>query len=135
MKINFTQHLFGKLVIACSFFITSSTFSACSIVESVPSSAKSVKKEPFSDKKIKIPTGKDNVVRIYPDVFKRILHVKSLVETPLDFYVFDLEGTLKLHYKMIGKEHKKISDLKRGTYMYEVFEGDAMSDSGKLNIK
>ena len=131
MKIIFTQQFFGKLVITCSLFITTVTFSACTIVENVPASTKSIQKEP-SEKKL---PGKDNVVKIYPDAFKRILHVKSLVETPLDFYVFDLEGTLELHYKMIGKEHKKITSLKRGYYMYQVFEGDAMSDSGKINIK
>jgi len=133
MKIIFTQQFFGKLVITCILFITAITFSTCSIVESVPSSTKSIKKEPVSEKKLKIPG--DNVVKIYPDAFKRILHVKSLVETPLDFYVFDLEGTLELHYKMIGKEHKKITSLKRGYYTYQVFEGDAMTDSGKINIK
>ena len=132
MKIIFTQQFFGKLVISCSLFITTVTFSACTIVESVPTSTKSIKKELISGKKI---PGKDNVVKIYPDAFKRILHVKSLVETPLDFYVFDLEGTLELHYKMIGKEHKKITSLKRGYYTYQVFEGDAMTDSGKINIK
>ena len=134
MKIIFTQQLYGKYVIAFSLFITILTISACSVMESVPSTTKNAEEELVSDKKIKI-SGKDNVVKIYPDVFKRILHVKSLVETPLDFYVFDLEGTLELHYKMIGKEHKKISSLKRGSYMYQVFEGDAMSDSGKLNMK
>ena len=134
MKIIFTQQFFGKLVITCILFITTVTFSTCSIVESVPSSTKSIQKEHVSEKKLKI-SGKDEVVRIYPDAFKRILHVKSLVETPLDFYVFDLEGTLELHYKMIGKEHKKITSLKRGYYTYQVFEGDAMTDSGKINIK
>ena len=134
MKIIFTQHLYVKYVIAFSLFITILTISACSVMESNPSTTKNAKKEFVSDQKIKI-SRKDNIVRIYPDAFKRILHVKSLVETPLDFYVFDLEGTLELHYKMIGKEHKKISTLKRGTYMYQVFEGDAMSDSGKINIK
>ena len=134
MKIIFTQHLYVKYVIAFSLFITILTISACSVMESNPSTTKNAKKEFVSDQKIKI-SRKDNIVRIYPDAFKRILHVKSLVETPLDFYVFDPEGTLELHYKMIGKEHKKISTLKRGTYLYQVFEGDAMSDSGKINIK
>jgi len=132
MKIIFTQQFFGKLVISCSLFITTVTFSACTIVESVPTSTKSIKEKTVSEKKL---PRKDNVVKIYPDAFKRILHVKSLVETPLDFYVFDLEGTLELHYKMIGKEHKKITSLERGYYMYQVFEGDAMTDSGKINIK
>src|SRR5687767_3543580 len=132
MKIIFTQHFFGKLVITCILFITTATFSACTIVESIPSSTKSIKREPVSEKTL---IQGDNVVKIYPDAFKRILHVKSLVETPLDFYVFDLEGSLELHYKMIGKEHKKITSLKRGYYTYQVFEGDAMTDSGKINIK
>jgi hypothetical protein len=134
MKIIFTQQLIGKICIAGSLFITAATFSSCTIMENVPLTEKRFNKKPVSDKQIEKP-GKDNVVKIYPDAFKRILHVKSLVETPLDFYVFDPEGTLELHYKMIGKEHKKISSLKRGTYMYQVFEGDAMSDSGKINIK
>ena len=133
MKIIFTQQFFGRLFITCSLFITTATFNACTIVESVPSSTKNFKKEP-SKNKIKI-TRKDDVVKIYPDAFKRIVHVKSLVDTPLDFYVFDMEGTLELHYKLIGKEHKKISSLKRGYYMYQVFEGDEMTDSGKINIK
>lgn len=133
MKIIFTQQFFGRLFITCSLFITTVTFNACTIVESVPSSTKNFKKEP-SKNKITI-TRKDDVVKIYPDAFKRIVHVKSLIETPLDFYVFDMEGTLELHYKLIGKEHKKISSLKRGYYMYQVFEGDEMTDSGKINIK
>lgn len=133
MKIIFTQQFFGRLFITCSLFITTATFNACTIVESVPSSTKNFKKEP-SKNKITI-TRKGDVVKIYPDAFKRIVHVKSLVETPLDFYVFDMEGTLELHYKLIGKEHKKISSLKRGYYMYQVFEGDEMTDSGKINIK
>jgi len=133
MKKIFTQHLYGKQVITCGLFFTIVVMIAFSIVESAPSTVTSANKE-VSDKKIKI-SRKDHVVKIYPDVFKRILHVKNLVETPLDFYLFDLEGTLVLHYKMIGKEHKKISSLKRGSYMYQVFEGDTMSESGKINIK
>jgi len=65
-------------------------------------------------------------VRIYPDVIKRDMHVvaKENDGKEIDFFVFDVEGTLMQHYKMKNKDHNKLSGLARGTYVYRVISGD-----------
>ena len=60
---------------------------------------------------------------------------KNIEDNELDFFVFDMEGTLLVHYKMNEKDHKKINGLEKGTYTYQVFKKDEMSESGKLVIK
>jgi hypothetical protein len=74
-------------------------------------------------------------VKIYPDVIKRIIHVKSVEETPLDFFVFDLNGNMIRYFKMQEGDHEIISGLERGDYVYQVFQRDVMNDSGKIMIK
>ena len=63
------------------------------------------------------------------------MHVKNIEVNPLDFFVFDLEGTLIRHFKMAEGDHKKITGLEKGLYVYQVFVGDEMSESGKITIK
>jgi len=78
---------------------------------------------------------KEREVKIYPDLLKKVMHVKSVETTKVDFFVFDAEGTIMVHYKMNEKDHKKINGLEKGTYTYQVFKNDEMSESGKLTIK
>ena len=66
---------------------------------------------------------------------KRVMHVKNVVDQQVDFFVFDSEGTIMVHYKMSEKEHKKINNLDKGTYTYQVFKNDEMSESGKIIVK
>jgi hypothetical protein len=80
-------------------------------------------------------TKKERDVRIYPDMLKRMMHVKSTENSPIDFFVFDPQGTLMLYYQMKQKDHKKISGLEKGYYSYQVFKKDEMSETGKLIIK
>lgn len=80
-------------------------------------------------------SGKEKDVRIYPDMFKRIMHIKNLDRSELDFYVFDDEGTIMVHYRMDEFEHKKINGLEKGNYTYQVFKKDEMSESGRITIK
>ena len=68
-------------------------------------------------------------------MIKRTMHVKSIQNAEVDFFVFDAEGTLLVHYKMNEKDHKKINNLDKGTYTYQVFKDDEMSESGKIIIK
>ena len=68
-------------------------------------------------------------------MLKRMMHVKSLENTQVDFFVFDSQGTIMVHYKMNEKDHKKINGLEKGTYTYQVFKNDEMSESGKIIIK
>jgi hypothetical protein len=78
---------------------------------------------------------KEREVRIYPDIIKKTMHVKNIENGKVDFFVFDPQGTLMVHYKMNERDHKKINGLEKGTYTYQVFKKDEMSESGKVIIK
>lgn len=79
----------------------------------------------------------NHAVRIYPDVIKKSMHVvaKDNEGKMIDFFVFDLQGTLLKHYKMIEGDHEKIAGLKRGKYIYQVFCGDDETAIGKFEIR
>ena len=115
---NFSFFLPALLIVAC-------LLTSCSFVESMPNPG-------LNKSKL---TRKDRAVKIYPDMIKRVMHVKSVEENPLDLFVFDMDGTLVRHFKMTEGDHKKIAGLERGAYVYQVFKGDEMSESGKINIK
>ena len=53
----------------------------------------------------------------------------------IDFFVFDLQGVLMVHFKMGEGDHEKINGLKRGKYIYHVFCGDEETAAGKLDIR
>ncbi len=76
-------------------------------------------------------------VKIYPDALKREMHVvaKDNKGKEIDFFVFDVEGTLVQNYKMKAKDHNRISGLARGTYVYRVFSGDEETAAGKFEIR
>jgi hypothetical protein len=78
-----------------------------------------------------------NVVKIYPDVIKKTMHVvaRSGNEKDIDFLVFDLNGNMVLNYKMKAGERKTISNLKRGSYMYHVFSDDEYLKTGKIEFR
>ncbi len=76
-------------------------------------------------------------VKIYPDALKREMHVvaKDNDGKEIDFFVFDLQGTLVQNYRMKAKDHNRISGLARGTYVYRVFSGDEETAAGKFEIR
>ncbi len=76
-------------------------------------------------------------IKVYPDIFKRSMHAvtKSLDGAAIDFFVFDLNGTLIQHFKMKEKDHVKITGLAKGTYIYRVFAGDEETNNGQFVIK
>ncbi|MFN8291068.1 MAG: T9SS type A sorting domain-containing protein [Chitinophagaceae bacterium] len=76
-------------------------------------------------------------LKIYPDALKREMHVvaKDNDGREIDFFVFDLQGTLLQNYKMQPKDHNKISGLKRGTYIYRAFRGDEETAAGQFEIR
>lgn len=79
----------------------------------------------------------NHAVKIYPDVVKRQMHViaKDNDGKEIDFFVFDLEGTLIKHYRMQEGDHQKLTGLERGKYIYQVFCGDEETVSGQLDIR
>lgn len=98
------------------------------------------KTDPLEDKpgrKDKSPAKNSNSVKIYPDPLKKIMHVVARQNKgkEIDFFVFDLEGTLVLNYRMKAKDHQRIIGLPRGSYVYNVFCGDIQTASGNFEIK
>jgi hypothetical protein len=79
----------------------------------------------------------NSTVKIYPDALKREMHVvaKNNDGKVIDFFVFDLQGTLIQNYKMNAKEHYRLAGLERGTYVYRVFSGDEETAAGKFDIR
>ena len=76
-------------------------------------------------------------VKIYPDVMKRLMHVvaKENEGKSIDFFVFNLDGTLLHNYKMKAGDHIKIVGLAKGSYVYRVFNGDTETASGNFEIR
>ena len=125
MNSNFTLKKFKQKFLLFFLLVAAGSLISCSVVESIPN----------PEYKNANTNRKEKAVKIYPDWIKRIMHVKSIDENPLDLFVFDLEGILIRHFKMAEGDHKRISGLDRGAYVYQVFKGDEMSESGKINIK
>lgn len=95
-------------------------------------------KEKKEAKKTKASSSRNNSsVRIYPDILKRTMHVvaKDDEGKSIDFFVFDLEGTIVHHYKMKTGDHEKITRLERGKYVFRVFSGDEETATGELDIR
>ncbi|MBI1343860.1 MAG: hypothetical protein GC171_13085 [Terrimonas sp.] len=97
------------------------------------------KEDPAEKKKTekKRSVKKSKAVKIYPDLVKRTMHVisKDINDGSIDFFVFGLDGTLLVNHRLNPGDHIKITDLERGTYVYQVFDGDEMTENGKLEIK
>jgi hypothetical protein len=53
----------------------------------------------------------------------------------VDFFVFDLQGTLVQNFKMKEKDQLKIAGLAKGKYVYHVFSGDEEKATGQFEIK
>ncbi len=94
--------------------------------------------EPAKKAKSKNFTSLNNSsVKIHPAAVKREMHVvaKDNGGAEVNFFVFDLQGTLIQHYKMKPKSHYKLSGLRKGKYVYSVFQGDEETASGKFEIR
>lgn len=125
MKRTFTLSYFKNLKLLSGLAITMVFTNACTVTES----------NNTTDAKKAKTSHKERDVKIYPDVFKKMMHVRNIENDKVDFFVFDATGTIMVHYKMNVKDHKKINGLDKGTYTYQVFKNDEMSESGKIIIK
>ena len=125
MKTNSTLSYIKKLSLFPGLALLLGSAQSCTVTENVNA---------VEARKTKV-SRKEKEVRIYPDVLKKVMHVKNVLNTEVDFFVFDTDGTIKVHYKMNEKDHKVINGLERGTYTYQVFKNDEMSESGKIIIK
>lgn len=77
-----------------------------------------------------------NCIRLYPNPTSNgVITVNSNTGEPLHFYIFDLEGVLISRVELKPKVQTTISDLKKGTYMYDVFKNDESIEQGKIIVK
>ena len=88
--------------------------------------------------KTKLFSSKNNSsVKIYPDFIKREMHViaKDNNKEVLDFFVFDIPGTLIFHKKMKAHDHECLKKFNKGKYIYRVFTGDEETAAGELEFR
>jgi len=125
MKTNFTLSYLKNSSLLFGLALLLGSTQSCTVTENANA----------SDSKNARVSKKEREVKIYPDLLKKVMHVKNIETEKVDFFVFDAEGTIMVHYKMNEKDHKKINGLEKGTYTYQVFKNDEMSESGKIMIK
>jgi len=63
------------------------------------------------------------------------VEIRSGKNNTVDLYLFSSEGRLEKNIKIINTEKKIISNLEKGTYLYQCFENDLQLQSGKLILK
>ena len=81
-------------------------------------------------------TPKRDYVRLSPNPTSNgTVTIHSNTNEVLDFYVFDLEGTLLYRIELKGREEKTIRNLKKGSYAYDVFKNDESIEQGKIIVK
>ena len=133
MKRKFTRSI-GFVCIALCMLMQSSVSYAGNTKIDDPKDKKEAKKEVA--KKAKVSSSRNNSsVKIYPDILKRVMHVVAKDNDDIDFFVFDLQGTIVKHYKMKSGDHQKITDLERGKYVFSVFSGDEETATGNFDIR
>lgn len=125
MKINSTRSYLKNSSFLFGLALLLGSAQSCTVTESTN----------ITERRSAKPSRKEKEIRIYPDLLKKVIHVKNVESEKVDFFVFDPEGTIMVHYKMNEKEHKKINSLEKGTYTYQVFKNDEMSESGKITVK
>lgn len=126
MKLKFTQ--FSIVCIFLNLLVIHSTAAPTTTGD----------REKTGEKKSARSHSRNNTsVKIYPDALKRVMHVvaKQEEDKEIDFFVFDLEGTLMKHFKMVSGDHEKITGLNRGRYVYRVFTGDEETASGEMEMR
>lgn len=126
----------------CSSLLMSQTMMAAEITGSEKKATlfeedKPAKKEKEKTKTKSYSSLNNPSLKIYPDALKREMHVVAKVNDgkEIDFFVFDLQGTLLHNYKMQPKDHNKISGLPRGKYVYRAFCGDEETAAGQFEIR
>lgn len=78
---------------------------------------------------------KKKAITIHQDPSYGKLSISASTLSSLHFYIFDLEGTLVFQAVLNNKEKKTIENLRKGTYLYDVFEEDISIEEGKIVIK
>lgn len=135
MNPKFTLSLAGYI---CFSILAIQPYSSIAAPGKVPAATEVNEEDKPANKNARLSSSRNNnAVKIYPHLIKKAMHVvaKENDGKEIDFFVFDLEGTLLKHYKMNDGDHKKITGLERGKYIYHVFCGDEETATGKFDIR
>ena len=138
MKTKLTKNRIPSLLLSMSIGLALTQTCFAVNINAINSKILPGEEEPIKKAKNKsFSSHNNNSVKIYPDAFKRIMHViaKGNKGKEIDFFVFDLQSNLIKNYKMKEKEQVKIEGLARGVYVYRVFCGDEETASGNFEIK
>ena len=78
-----------------------------------------------------------NIIRLSPNpTVNGTVSINSMInEGKLQVYIFDLSGTLMHQLTLSDKEKYVLRNLKKGTYVYDVFKYDESIDSGRIIVK
>ena len=139
MKITITQKhnlSFFLLALSMGLMLDHACFASASPVRNLKDPLN--EEEPAKKTKTRSFASMNNSsVKIYPDVLKRNMHVvaKENDGKEVDFFVFDLEGTLMQNFRMKPRDHIRVGGLARGSYVYRVFSGDEETATGKFEIR
>ncbi|HYM92595.1 MAG TPA: hypothetical protein VET23_00515 [Chitinophagaceae bacterium] len=136
MKPRFTLKKFVQAslsIVAFGLLLMQPVFSLAMPVKKKPA----ILKNEDPGEKYKNPRKGRTSVKVYPDALSKVIHVvtKESKGKQIDFFVFDLQGTLVFNYRMKPKDHQKITGLAKGSYVYNVFSGDVQTASGNFEIK
>jgi len=75
-------------------------------------------------------------IKVYPTPNNRgSITIHSAVQSPLSFYLFDLEGKMLFQAVIKKGEKQTVEGLTKGTYIYNAFENDENIDKGKVELK
>lgn len=77
------------------------------------------------------------IIKLYPNPSTNgtVSVVSNKPDTELYFFVFDLEGTLINQKILKGKKIYTVQNLKKGVYLYDVFEKDLSIEQGRIIVK
>ena|SRR5690606_3921832 len=78
-----------------------------------------------------------NIISIDPNPSNGNIQVKNITENAkeVQFYVFDLDGMMIENIRLYAREIKKVNGLRKGVYLYDVFEKDESIERGKIIVQ
>lgn len=78
---------------------------------------------------------KKNIVKLVSRKEKDVMIIKSHRPFDVQFYIFDLEGTILHQGVLKSKQKTRVENLTKGTYTYSIFHNDVSVEEGQLIIK
>lgn len=80
---------------------------------------------------------KKSIIRLYPNpTWDGNISISSHTSAErVNFYIFDLDGTMVHQTELKENQKHKVNNLKKGIYMYDVFVNDTSIEQGRIVVK